>query len=172
MVSAIKKFLDRTLEMLAGVSMVVLVVDVVWQVITRFIMRNPSSWTEELATFLMIWVSLLGASVALNRGAHLGIDYFVQKLPPLGQLYVKLFIFGCVALFSLLVLTVGGINLVQLTLMREQLSPALGLPMGYVYLAVPVSGFFLVLYSSQFFIDTLVLIIKSKPAAGQSAAEQ
>ena len=168
----VKKFLDRSLETLAGVSMVVLVVDVVWQVITRFIMRDPSPWSEELATFLMIWVSLLGASVALNRGAHLGIDYFVQKFPPLGQLYIKLFIYLSVALFSLLVLFVGGINLVQLTLVREQLSPALGLPMGYVYLAVPVSGFFLMLYSSQFFVNTLILAIKGNTAATQSPAEQ
>ena len=74
MFSKVKKILDRSLEVLVTVSMGVLVVDVVWQVFTRYVLRNPSDWTEELATFLMIWVGLLGASVALNRGAHLGLD--------------------------------------------------------------------------------------------------
>ncbi|NIX00358.1 MAG: TRAP transporter small permease subunit, partial [Phycisphaerae bacterium] len=55
-------------------TMGVLVIDVTWQVITRFVLKNPSSWTEELATYLLIWVGLLGAAVALHRGAHLGID--------------------------------------------------------------------------------------------------
>ena len=171
MADFINKLLDRSLEVLAGISMVVLVVDVVWQVISRFILRDPSSWTEELATFLMIWVSLLGASVALNRRAHLGIDFFVQKFPPRRQLYIQLFINACVALFSLLVLVIGGIDLVKLTLMREQLSPALGLPMGYVYMALPVSGFFLVLYSTRFFLLTLTQILKGETETTQRPAE-
>ena len=80
MLAKIKKILDRSLEVLVTTAMAVLVLDVVWQVFTRYILRNPSDWTEELATYLMIWVGMLGASVALNRGAHLGIDYFTLKL--------------------------------------------------------------------------------------------
>ncbi|KPJ65405.1 MAG: hypothetical protein AMJ43_10810 [Coxiella sp. DG_40] len=162
MFAKFKKFLDSSLEILVGVSMVVLVLDVVWQVFTRFILKNPSSWTEELATFLMIWVGLLGASVALNRGAHLGIDYFTLKLPPQKRLYTELFAFFCVAVFSLLVLVIGGIDLVRITLQNNQVSPALGLKMGHVYLALPISGFFLVLYSAEFFIERVVALIKGK----------
>ena len=120
MFSKVKKILDRSLEVLVTVSMGVLVVDVVWQVFTRYVLRNPSDWTEELATFLMIWVGLLGASVALNRGAHLGIDYFVLKLSAKKRLCVELFVFFCVAVFSLLVLVIGGINLVRITLQTNQ----------------------------------------------------
>ena len=151
MFSKVKKILDRSLEVLVTVSMGVLVVDVVWQVFTRYVLRNPSDWTEELATFLMIWVGLLGASVALNRGAHLGIDYFVLKLSAKKRLCAELFVFFCVAVFSLLVLVIGGINLVRITLQTNQIPPALGakigLKMWHVYLALPISGFFLVLYS-------------------------
>ena len=60
----------------------------------------------------MIWVGLLGASVALNRGAHLGIDYLVAKLSPRKALYVSLFVFAIIAAFSLLVMVVGGGQLV------------------------------------------------------------
>ena len=157
-----KKALDRSLEVLVTVCMAVLVVDVVWQVFTRFILRDPSSWTEELATFLMIWVGLLGGSVALNRGAHLGIDYFMLKLSVRKRLYTQVFVFSAVAVFSLLVLVIGGIQLVQITLMNNQISPALELKMGYVYLALPISGFFLVFYSVELLVETIVALAKRK----------
>ena len=152
MFAKVKKFLDRSLEVLVAISMVVLVLDVVWGVVVRYLCswfkwKNPSPWTDELATFLMIWVGLLGASVALNRGAHLGIDYFVGKLSAKKRLCTELLVFFCVAVFSLLVVVIGGIKLVVSTFEHPQPSPALGLKMGYVYLAVPISGSFLVLYS-------------------------
>jgi TRAP-type C4-dicarboxylate transport system permease small subunit len=166
MFSKVKKILDRSLEVLVTISMGILVVDVVWQVFTRYVLRNPSDWTEELATFLMIWVGLLGASVALNRGAHLGIDYFVLKLSAKKRLCVELFVFFCVAVFSLLVLVIGGINLVRITLQTNQIPPALGakigLKMWHVYLALPISGFFLVLYSVEFFIERIVALLEGR----------
>jgi len=157
-----KKILDRSLELLVTVAMTVLVLDVVWQVFTRYVLNDQSSWTEELATFLMIWVGLLGASVALNRGAHLGIDYFVGKLSARKKLYVEAVVFFCIALFSLLVLVIGGIRLVDNTLMRGQVSAALEIKMGYVYLALPISGFFLVLYSADFFIERVIAIVNTQ----------
>ncbi len=143
----IKTVLDRSLEVLVMVVVAVLVLDVLWQVFTRFVLNDPSTWTEELAVFMLIWVSLLGSAVALNRGAHLGIDYFVSLLPPGARLATEIVVFLCVAAFSLLVMVVGGTSLVVNTLQLEQLSPALGVKVGYVYLAIPISGFFLTLYS-------------------------
>ena len=75
-----KGVLDKTLELLTMVAVAVLVVDVVWQIFTRFVLNNPSSWSEEFSTFLLMWVGLLGAAVAVNRTAHLGVDFFVLKL--------------------------------------------------------------------------------------------
>ena len=179
----LKKFLDRCLEALVMVVVAVLVIDVLWQVVTRFGSKvapwitshewngrlasfavnltkgiQPSSWTEELATFLLIWVALLGSAVALGRGAHLGIDYFVSKLPERTRMRTELFVFACVSLFSLLVMVCGGIHLVTRTLALDQTSPALQLPIGYVYLAVPISGAFLVLYSLLGFFERLKVI--------------
>lgn len=159
----IKQILDKSLELLVMVVVAVLVLDVLWQVFTRFILKDPSSWTEELATFLLIWVALLGAAVALGRGAHLGIDYFVMKLPEKTRIKTEIFVFLSVAAFSLLVMVVGGFDLVRTTLALEQTSPALGLNMGYVYLAVPISGCFLVLYS--------VIGLSERCAAAQRGGE-
>jgi len=160
MFANIRRVLDNILEVLVTVAMVVLVIDVVWQVFSRYILENPSSWTEELATFLMIWVGLLGGSVALGRGAHLGIDYFVGKLSQRKRLYTEIFVFLAVAVFSILVLIIGGTDLVRSTFAVGEVSAALKIPMGYVYLALPISGFFLTLYSIDFFIRALYATIK------------
>jgi len=146
LVKSIKNLLDRLLEGLVMIVVAVLVVDVLWQVFTRFVIKKPSTWTEELAIFMLIWVSLLGSAVALGRGAHLGIDYFVGKLPERARMGTEVFVFLCVSLFSLLVMLIGGIDLVRSTLEMGQESSALRVKVGYVYLAIPISGFFLTLY--------------------------
>ncbi len=157
----IKKALDRFLEAIVTVSMAVLVIDVTWQVITRFILKNPSSWTEELATYLMIWVGLLGAAVALNYRDHLGIDYFVGKLSHLKRLWIDVFVNSCIIFFSIFVMFFGGVKLVTITFYYGQMSPAMNLPMGYVYLAVPVAGIFLAIYSIEFLIETIIKLKKA-----------
>ncbi|HPD47935.1 MAG TPA: TRAP transporter small permease [Anaerohalosphaeraceae bacterium] len=155
MLTAIKRTLTFCIETLLTVVMTVLVLDVVWQVFTRQMSNlfpgliQPSDWTEELATFLMMWVGMLGASVALNRGAHLGIDFVVSKFSLRGRLMTEIFSFACIGLFSLFGMFIGGLYLVGRTLELGQTSPALKIPMGYVYLAVPISGFFLVVYSFE-----------------------
>ncbi len=164
LVRTIKTVLDRSLEVLVMVVVAVLVLDVLWQVFTRFILNDPSTWTEELAVFLLIWVSLLGAAVALGRGAHLGIDYFVGKLPERTRLATEVFVFFCVAAFSALVMLIGGVDLVRSTLELGQESPALGVRMGYVYLAVPISGFFLTLYAAIGLVERIQGLLKGDPS--------
>jgi TRAP-type C4-dicarboxylate transport system permease small subunit len=143
----VKKILDTTLEWLVMLAVGVLVLDVLWQVFTRKVMNDPSEWTEELAIFLLIWVSLLGAAVAMNKGAHLGIDYFTSKLSIRNRVATEVFVFAVVALFSLFAMIIGGIDLVTITLELDQRSPVLDIPMGYVYLVVPISGLFMAFYS-------------------------
>ena len=164
LVKSIKHVLDRLLEGLVMIVVAVLVVDVLWQVFTRFVIKKPSTWTEELAIFMLIWVSLLGAAVALGRGAHLGIDYFVGKLPERARMGTEVFVFFCVSLFSLLVMLVGGIDLVRSTLEMGQESSALRVKVGYVYLAIPISGFFLTLYAVIGLVERLGVLGKGRAA--------
>ena len=160
----VKKWLDRLLEFVTALVMGVLVLDVLWQVATRFILKNPSSWTEELATYLLIWVGLLGSAVALNRAAHLGIDYFVSKLGFKQRLLTEVIVFTCVSGFAVSVFLVGGIQLVTETFQLGQTSPAIGIKLGYVYLAVPIAGFFITIYGLEYLWETIrkLRIVKNK----------
>jgi len=151
----LKKILDRSLETLVVIVMAVLVLDVLWQVFARLVLKNPSTVTEEVATFMLVWAALLGAAVAMGRGAHLGIDYFVGKLPARAKLATEVLVFFAVAAFSLLVMVVGGADLVASNFELGQVSPALHVNMGYVYLAVPISGFFLTLYAIMGLVERL-----------------
>ncbi len=152
----LKEGLDRLLEWLLIGVFAFLVAVVVWQVFTRNVpWMPPSDGTDELATFLMIWVGLIGASVALRQKAHLGIDYFVAKLPPRGQWMAEIFGYLVVAAFSVLVLLVGGGRVVWHVWNTGQQSPSLEIPMWAVYGAMPVSGFFLTFYSLVLLGETL-----------------
>ncbi|MBN1307911.1 MAG: TRAP transporter small permease [Chitinispirillaceae bacterium] len=160
-----KIILDKTLELLTMIAVGVLVIDVVWQIFTRFVLNNPSSWTEEFSTFLLMWVGLLGAAVAVNRTAHLGVDYLVLKFPPRLRITVELIVYLLVGTFAVTVMIVGGIELVQKTLVTNQTSPALNWKMGYVYLCLPVSGFFITVYSALF-MGTALLKLMKRGSAG------
>ncbi len=155
MLIKIKKIMDKSLEILVMVVVGVLVVDVLWQVFTRKVMGDPSEWTEEFAIFLLIWVSLLGAAVALRRGAHLGIDYFMEKLDIRNRMITEVAVFAMICIFSISVMVIGGTDLVLSTLAMDQRSPVWNMPMGYVYLAVHISGFFMALYSIIGFVERL-----------------
>ncbi len=158
MYKKVKKVLDAFLEFITALSMGILVLDVLWQVATRFIIKAPSSWTEELATFLLIWVGLLGSAVALNRGAHLGIDYFVGKLTQIQKACSEAVVFLLVSAFSATVLLLGGYQLVSETFELGQTAPAIGVKLGYVYLVVPIAGFFILIYSFEFLLESLLKI--------------
>ncbi len=151
----IRTVLIRSLEITVMAVVAVLVIDVVWQVITRFILNKPSEWTEELARMLLIWVSLLGASVGFIRKVHLGVDYFVGKLKGKPKLSVEFLVYLLIIAFAGTILIYGGFTLVSDTLAMGQPSPSLQIEMGYVYLALPISGFFITLFSLEAAIQTI-----------------
>ena len=151
----IKTFVDRFLEGLLVVIFGVLVVDVLWQVFTRYVMQNPSSFTDELARYLLIWLGLIGASYAFSKRAHLAIDLFVSSRSGRSKHIVQMAIEVCVLLFALFVMVVGGMQLVILTLSLGQTSAALNLPLGYVYLSLPLSGLLIVFYAGIYIVERM-----------------
>lgn len=151
--------IDRLLQRLLVILMAIMVVTVTWQVITRFVLNNPSSFTEELATFLLIWISLLGGAYAFRVKAHLGVDALTRNLSERKKKPVKLFVGFSTLLFAVLIFIYGGSRLVYLTLKLEQYSAALRLPMGYVYIVIPLSGLLMVFY-------VLVEMLSSDKSAG------
>lgn len=140
----------RVLRFAIGLIMAALVAIVLWGVFARFVLRDPSWWSEEAARLLLIWLTMLGAAAASASRDHLGVDYFVNLLHPDARRLLELTGEFVVVAFSAAVLVYGGSVLVVETLRANQLAPALGvigLKMGYAYLAVPLGGLGLILFS-------------------------
>ena len=146
-VSKITRVLTTCLQWLLIAAMTLLVFDVVWGVLTRYVGGEQASWTEELARFLLIWVSLLGGAAAFEQKSHLGVDYFVTKFDDSIRDNLKIFSYVIVLFFAISIFVIGGSQVVYNALVLDQTTPALGWKMGHVYLAIPISGVFMVLFT-------------------------
>ncbi len=135
------------LRILLIVLMAAMALDVLWQVVTRFIFNSPSVWTEELARFILIWLGSLGAAYGVAEGFHLEMDYFLKKTEGYRRRLLDRIILAILLLIGLGVFFFGGGRLVLLANELGQTSPALGLPMSLVYLALPLSGLLIVYFA-------------------------
>lgn len=151
----LRSTLVRTLEWVLVAAFSLLTLDVLWGVFSRYVLGHQSRFTEELAIYLLVWISLLGGSLTYGEKGHLGVDYFVSKLEPGAQRLVAIAVEVLVILFAGFALFWGGWVLVDETLVSGQVSPSLGVPMGYVYLAVPICGVFFVLFASEHLLTLL-----------------
>jgi TRAP-type C4-dicarboxylate transport system permease small subunit len=124
-----------------------LVVDVLLQVFSRYILNTSFTFTEELARFSLIWLSILGAAYLNGKREHLSMDFLYQKFPAKYQKKVLFFIEICILSFALIVMVIGGFNLVYTTLHLGQLSGTLRIPLGYIYAVLPISGLLIMCFS-------------------------
>jgi TRAP-type C4-dicarboxylate transport system permease small subunit len=136
MLGRLKIIYQKPVELACGALMTAITGVVFLQVVSRYVFSYPFDWPEELARYLFIWVALLGAALALKRGAHFSIDALVRRLPARWRLIVPLSIHVILAAFTLVV-AVKGFQLAMRV--SEQLSSGMEIPMTYPYLSVPVS---------------------------------
>ena len=151
-----KKGMTAALNWGLIIAVFLLVIDVVWGVFTRYVLGEQAKWTEELARFLLIWVSMLGGAVAFGTKGHLGVDYFVGLFDPQAGKLMAVIVHVVVLFFAGAIFLYGGCRVVADTLAMEQMTPALEWQMGYVYLALPIAGVFMVLYTIENLIETLL----------------
>jgi len=147
-VGGVRRVIDRALEGLLVLFMSLMVLNVLWQVATRFLLRDPSSLTEEIARYLLVWVGILGGAYAVGKRIHLAIDLLPSKLEGRRKAIIELFIEVCIFLFAALVLVFGGSGLVWLTLDLGQTSAAMQIPLGLIYMVLPLSGILMMFYSA------------------------
>ncbi len=138
--------LDKVLGLALVFIMTIMVVNVIWQVFSRYVLGTPSSFTDELARFLMIWIGVLGAAYVSGQNGHVSIDVLARRASYKNQKRLKQFVRIAIIFFCLLAMVVGGFRLVYITFVLDQYSPALGLPLAIVYLVIPISGVLIIYY--------------------------
>jgi len=154
-VNRLRHLVDRALEVLLATLMAAMVMAVLWQVFTRFVLRDPSSMTEELVRFGLIWLGLLGAAYGFGKRYHLAIDLLHRRSSKSIKRGLDLVTHLSVIIFAFWVLIVGGYRLVDLTLAMGQTSAALEIERGYIYLALPISGLAMIFYSVVSMLEAL-----------------
>ena len=142
-----RRKLDSILEVTVICLLSLMVLDILWQVLARYVLGNPSSFSDELAGYLLIWTGLFGAALASGRHLHLAIDLFPNSRNGVSAKVAETFVYACMALFSLSILIIGGSRLIYMTWILEQRSAAMNLPLALVYAAIPMSGLCLLTYA-------------------------
>ena len=135
-VNKVFKIIDVFIKYVLVILVAVLSILGIYQVIGRALGHAPA-WTEESIRFLFVWATCVGAAIGVKEHIHIGIDVLVKLLPNIGQKIMAVIVQTILCVFDVFLIRAGAM-LVQKTM--NQPSPAMRLPMGYVYLAVPVLG--------------------------------
>jgi len=148
----LSRLLNRWIEYLLfglGFSMAVIVAV---QVFFRYVLNQSLFWSEELARFMLVWLTFLGASVAYHRGVHPGIDMLYTRLPAAWQRLTAIFV-HLVSIAFFVVMIVYGVQFSYFV--RLQISPALYLPKWIIFAIIPVSGAILLVHALAFLLQEI-----------------
>ncbi|MDE0305895.1 MAG: TRAP transporter small permease [Albidovulum sp.] len=115
---------------------VLMVVVTLAQVVFRYVIAAPLPWSEELARYCFVWIVFLGGAIGLSRGIHLGVDLFVNLLPDRFRPGLEALSNAFIAVFAA---TVVYASYPVINMNMLQRSPALGVQMSWIYIAIPIS---------------------------------
>lgn len=135
--AALARGIERALDVLLGVGVAVMVGSMIWQVVGRYVFSHAPGWSEELARFLMLWITMLGAAAALRGGGHLAVTVLADALAP-RLLSVLLALRDAVMVAASGLLAWYGWEFAVLNGAQE--SAAMEIPMSIPYAALPVGG--------------------------------
>ena len=141
----IKTVLTKALNGVAGMSFIVMVALTCWQVFTRYVLKNPSTWSEALVSYLFAWMSLLGSSIVTSESGHMNIPVLVDRLNPQMRSYMRILHELIALLFSLAILVYGGWQISRLAM--GQMTSSLGVPVGIFYFVMPLCGVLNIIYT-------------------------
>ena len=138
---------------LAGISFLAMVILTCWQVFTRYILQNPSSWSEELVSYLFAWMALLGASLVTSERGHMNIPALVERMPEGMKKAFSIFAELIAFAFSAVILVFGGVQITSLAM--GQMTSSLGVAIGIFYFVLPLSGILNMIYTALNIYDIL-----------------
>ena len=163
--NALRNILNKALNALAGLSLVVMTILTTYQVITRYIFNAPSTWSEELVGYMFGWATMFGAAICTGERGHMNIPILVDMLKPGARKVLLVFAEVIALVFSAVILVYGGITVSSLA-MGQQTSSLWGLAVGTFYWVMPVCGILMVIYSAM----NIVAIAKGESEAALDEA--
>lgn len=147
MISKIEKVIEYFIMLL----LILMVVFAVWQVASRYLLGNPSSFTEELLIYMMTWLAMIGGAYAYGKNAHIAISYLYNKCTSVNKATITIIVHGLVLIYSSLVLIYGGTSLTIASISRDTAS--LGISYAWVYLCTVLAGIMFDIYAVAFIVE-------------------
>lgn len=138
------KALNKILGAITAILMAIMVLGCCWQVVTRFLLSNPSKYTEEFLRYALIWLTMLGMPYAYGQDKHIAINLVTKTFRVKNLLVTKMAIEMIVLILSVFVLIIGGLMVTMNSV--GQISPAMQLPMPIYYVCLPISGVLMCVY--------------------------
>ncbi len=139
-----KKFeenMDKVMRFFMAMAMLSLVVGGFWQVFTRWVLNNPSTFTEEFMRYMLIWSAMIGSAYCFYKDQHLALDLFSKKAKGNAKIALTVFIEVCIVSFVIYVFVYGG---ARLAMSATNASPVMQIPFTVLYSILPISGIFIV----------------------------
>lgn len=156
---AFKNMLTRVLGTISVILFAILVCVTVWQVFSRQVLNDPSTWSEELSKILFVWLSFSGSAFLFGERGHIAVDFIARKLPLAGQRILQVIAQIIVVLFAVLAMIWGGY--LSSSIAWNQQMTALPLTLGWVYVIIPIAGVFIAIFAV---IDLIAVATGKEPA--------
>lgn len=160
----VRKVLDQLMRGFNVAVFALLTIITTWQVASRYLFNAPSTWSEELSSYLFAWVTLSGAAYVFGKRDHMNIPIVVDMLPVKAQRIIAVLGEVVILIFALSIMIYGGISITSLTMGQQ--SSSLSVAMGVFYAAIPITGVFIAIYNVLNIYD----LVKGNPI-GQDIVE-
>ena len=147
----IRKGINLVLSFASALIFAAMVIIGTYQIVTRLVFNSPSTVSEELLTYSFTWMALLATAYVFGKRDHMRMGFLADKFSDKAQKALSIAAEVLIMLLAGAVMVYGGVTIVQLTM--TQSTASLGIPMGVVYIILPVSGILIVFYSILNIVD-------------------
>ena len=136
------KILDLVMRFVMAVAMFALLAGGTWQIVSRWILKDPSTFTDEFLRYVLIWASMIGSAYCFYKDEHLALDLVKDRVKGKVKIALTIFIEAAILFFVCYVFIYGGL---KLSMNALNISSVMHLPFTFLYSILPISGVFIVL---------------------------
>lgn len=129
------------MRFLMALAMGALVVGGTWQIFTRWVLGNPSTFTDEFLRYVLIWASMIGSAYCFYRDEHLALELVTDRVKGPVAVVLQIFIEVAILFFVCYVFIFGGM---KLAMNATNISSVMHIPFKFLYSILPISGIFIV----------------------------
>ena len=142
-ITKLSNTIDRAMVGMVFLIVAAMVIVTTLQVVFR-VAFNALTWSEELSRYLLVWGTFFGATLAYKRGNHIAVTFIIDFFPTRLRVWFNVFTY-LLSLAFFVIVAQQGLNMI--TMQVFQVSPALQIPMRYVYWSIPLSCGIMILHS-------------------------